>query len=99
MTECSIAPALRKRIPEPKPAVPLESVMHKVACKHCPSAHHAPDPEVLDILTLPHAERLQTAFPCGWNGRRYCRGYCLTMGISDSDLASVKRTATEGATP
>lgn len=60
---------------------------HKVACKNCPSAHFPPDPEVLDIQKWPHPERVKTAFPCGWNGKRYCKGYCDQMGISDADLS------------
>lgn len=62
--------------------------MHKVACKNCPSAHGHIDPECADILTWPHAKRVETAFPCGWSPVRYCRGYCEQMGIADQDLAS-----------
>jgi hypothetical protein len=68
------------QLPEPEPR------MHAVACQHCPSTHHAPDPQVLDTLKLPFAQRLETCFPCGWNPKRYCRGYCEAMGVSDADL-------------
>lgn len=75
-----------KRIATTKPLPDSEPVRHKVACKNCPSAHFAPDPECLDIQKLPHAERVKTGFPCGWNPKRYCKGYCEQMGIADEDL-------------
>ena len=68
---------------------PVEPRAHKQPCPRCPSAYFPPDPEVQDIMRLPHQERVQTAFPCGWNGIRYCRGYCDQMGITDTDLATL----------
>ena len=75
-----------KRIPEPVMASPAEPRAHKAPCRHCPSAHYPPDPESSDVMTWPHSERVKTAFACGWNGKRYCKGYCDQMGISDADL-------------
>lgn len=61
---------------------------HTAPCANCPSAHFEPDPESQDIKAWPHSERVKTAFPCGWNGKRFCKGYCDQMGISDSDLVA-----------
>ena len=63
---------------------------HRVACKNCPSAHFPPDPECIEISTWPHELKVQTAFPCGWNQKRYCKGYCDQMGISETDLQSLE---------
>jgi hypothetical protein len=76
------ARAVAERLPTP------ELRAHTAPCAKCPSAHYPPDPEALDILAWPPAERVQTAFPCGWNGKRFCKGYCDQMGISDQDLAA-----------
>jgi hypothetical protein len=82
-----------KRIPEPVMQQRAEARAHKVPCRHCPSAHFPPDQESEDILTWPHAERVRAAFPCGWNGKRYCKGYCDQMGVSDADLAELHKEA------
>ena len=74
----------------PERAIP-QPRSHSAPCSHCPSAHHPMDPEAADILTLPHAARVETAFPCGWAPKRYCKGYCDQMGISDEDLRSIHR--------
>lgn len=68
-----------------------KSEMHIKACKHCPSANFPPDEEVLDILKLSHEERVETAFPCGWNGKKYCKGYCDSMGITNDDLVNLQQ--------
>ena len=77
--------ATPKLLPEPVPE------MRPGACQHCPSAHHPPDPECLDILAQPKEIKLETAFPCGWDSHYYCRGYCLRMGITNADLASKRK--------
>ena len=64
--------------------------MHKRPCKHCPSANGATDPECEMIKTLPREQRIQTAFACGWNGKKYCRGYCDSMGITNEDLKKLR---------
>jgi hypothetical protein len=68
--------------------IKCEPVMHKTACKHCPSTHYPLDPEAADILLLPKSERIAHAFPCAWFPQKYCRGNCLQMGITDQDLAA-----------
>lgn len=78
-----------KRIPTPVLRPPPAPRAHKHPCKNCPSAHFPPDPEAIDILALPHAQRVQHAFACGWNGTAYCKGYCDQNGISDEDLVSL----------
>lgn len=77
--------ALKIIAPKPLPQ-PLPK-MRPLACHNCPSTHHPPDPECLDILGQPKEVRLQTAFACAWDRNYYCRGYCLRMGITNSDLA------------
>lgn len=78
---------MKNRIPVPIPHENPQPKAHKVCCAHCPSAPHRPqDPEVQDILKWPKAARIETAFACGWNGKRYCKGYCDTMGITEQDL-------------
>lgn len=84
-----------KHIPEPVPPPQPQPRAHKVACKHCPSAHSPIDQESGDILTWPHGDRVQTAFPCGWNGKRYCKGYCDQMGVSDADLKTLQEQRKE----
>ncbi len=74
-----LRPPLRE--PEPK--------MHTKPCKNCPSAHFPPDPEALAMESWPHEERVKTAFPCGWNGKRYCKGYCDKMGVTNNDLENL----------
>lgn len=86
---------MNKRIPIPTPRMEAEPMRHKVACKNCPSEHFAPDPECLDMMQLSHAERVKTAFPCAWNGKRYCKGYCDRMGISDADLRAAQQSKGE----
>ena len=71
-----------KTLPEPLPE------MRPGVCQHCPSAHYPLDPECLDILAQPKTIKIETAFPCGWDHRYYCRGYCLRMGITNTDLAA-----------
>lgn len=75
------------RIPIPVLPPAPEPKMHKVHCRLCPSQPGAPvDPECEQIATWPHQQRVDTAFPCGWNPKRYCKGYCDSMGISNTDL-------------
>lgn len=63
--------------------------IHGAPCRHCPSAHFNPDPMALDILAMPHEERVGTVFACGWRPEAYCRGYCDLMGITENDLTIV----------
>ena len=81
---------LKLRIPEPKLRPDPEPRAHTAPCKNCPSAHYPPDPESEDIVKWPHELRLQTAFACGWAPKRYCKGYCDQMGISDADLKGLQ---------
>jgi hypothetical protein len=62
--------------------------VHRNPCAHCPSAHHPPDPEALDLLQAPRAEQVQHAFPCGWRPHKLCKGYCDSIGITDRELAA-----------
>lgn len=78
-----------RNIPEPVIPPPPQPVMHKVACKNCPSAHFPIDPESADIRTWKHEDKVDTAFPCGWSPVRYCRGYCEQMGITNDDLSEL----------
>jgi hypothetical protein len=87
---------VRKIIPPPLLGPRAEPRAHDHPCKHCPSAHHPDDPESAEIKTWPHEERLKTAFPCGWNGRRYCKGYCDQMGLSDADLVRLQAMQDRG---
>jgi hypothetical protein len=80
---------LKCKIKFPKKLVDVLPVIHNKPCDLCPSAHNDPDPEVLDILQYSHGERVKTAFPCGWNGRKYCKGYCDSMGITNEDLKTI----------
>lgn len=50
--------------------------IHKVCCTNCPSANYPSDPETEDILTWPREQQKDTVFACGWNQKRYCKGYC-----------------------
>jgi len=68
-------------------AVP-ESVPHVKPCKHC-SSMCGIDPETEDILTWPREQQIETVFPCGWNGIRYCRGYCDKLEITPDELTAV----------
>lgn len=75
------------RIPTPTLPPPPEPKMHKVHCSRCPSQPGMPiDPESAAIAEWPHVQRVGMAFPCGWNGKRYCKGYCDLMGITNKDL-------------
>lgn len=69
---------------------------HTRPCKNCPSAHFPPDPEAECLLQQPHYVRVEHAFACGWNPKRYCRGYCDQNGVSDADLAALRAGADEG---
>ena len=62
---------------------------HTVPCKNCPSANHPPDPEVQDVMTWPREEQVKTAFACGWNQTRFCRGYCDKLEITEQDLINL----------
>lgn len=73
----------------PKPLPVPEMRAYTRPCRHCPSAHHPPDPEAEWIMAQPHAVRVENAFPCGWNGKRFCRGYCDRAGASDAELATL----------
>lgn len=79
-----------------KPSVQVEPVMHLKPCKHCPSAHYPPDPEVEEVLKYSHEEKLKTVFPCGWNGKKYCKGYCDSMGITNEDLIKLHKDTDHG---
>ena len=68
----------------------LEYRAHKRPCTHCPSAYGPGDPESEWVLTLPHDKRVALAFPCGWNGKRFCRGYCDVNGVTDDDLVAAR---------
>ncbi len=72
-------------IPRSEPP-PVPRTMHARPCKHCPSAHHPPDPEALDLEALPFELRVQHVFPCAWNGSALCRGVCDRMGVSAEHL-------------
>ncbi len=76
----------RKRVRVP--FEPLESprVMNARPCKQCPSAHHEPDPEALDLQALPFDERVKHVFACAWNRVALCRGVCDRMGVGQADL-------------
>lgn len=79
----------RFKIPDPPELPKVEPKMHIKPCKNCPSAHFPPDPEVEVILTWSHEDKLKTVFPCGWNGKRYCKGYCDSMGVTNDDLVNL----------
>lgn len=64
---------------------------HNEPCPSCPSAHHPDDPETKDILTWPREEQVKTAFSCGWNNRRYCKGYCDKLNITEQDLINLNK--------
>lgn len=66
--------------PKPKP------MMRARACQHCPSAHYPADPEARTIRSAPKDLRLEHAFICAWDNDFYCRGYCISMGITNDDL-------------
>ena len=68
-----------------------EPRMHTVHCKNCPSAPgQVLDLETKDILAYyPREEQLKTAFACGWNGKRYCKGYCDLLSITNNDLIKI----------
>lgn len=72
-------------IPKPVLPPPPAPEMHTHPCVHCPSVQ-GHDPESADIATWSHADRVETAFPCGWRPNKYCKGYCDQMGISNADL-------------
>lgn len=75
-----------KRIPTPiEPPSPPRTI-HARPCKHCPSAHHPPDPEALDLEALPFELRIRHVFACGWNGSALCRGVCDRMGVGPEHL-------------
>jgi len=68
--------------------------IHAAPCAHCPSARgasagHEHDPEVLDILTWPRQQQLETVFVCAWRPEALCRGYCDTLGVEVADLPVV----------
>jgi hypothetical protein len=62
--------------------------IHAAPCKHCPSAHHEPDPEAQDILNQPFRVQLAYAFPCAWRPSALCKGYCDRSGITEADVAN-----------
>lgn len=67
-----------KKIALPKHSEYLVTEVHERACRNCPSIQGT-DPEVMDILRWPEAERMATIFPCGWRPWKYCKGYFDTM--------------------
>lgn len=64
-------------------------VPHAKPCKHCPSAHGESDPEADDILTWDRKSQVETVFVCGWNGSKYCKGYCDKLDITPEELIDV----------
>lgn len=58
----------------------------KKPCKLCPTAHYPPDEEVQEILKLSHEEQVKTAFACGWNPGKYCKGYCTLINATEKEL-------------
>ena len=73
----------------PLPVVPevRPTTIHKAPCKHCPTAHHPPDPESIDILTTWTREQQREAlFPCGWRPDKLCKGQCDELGFTEADL-------------
>lgn len=77
-----------RQIPQFEKQQQPNPVMRATACKRCPSTHWPADPECADIRVATKDERLATVFPCAWDRDYYCRGYCLYMGISNTDLAT-----------
>lgn len=70
--------------PRTLPATPR--AIHERPCQHCPSAHFPPDPEALDLESLPFEQRIRHVFPCAWNGSALCRGVCDRMGVGPEHL-------------
>jgi hypothetical protein len=62
--------------------------IHAHPCKHCPSAHHEPDPESLDYLAAPRAEQIDSVFVCAWRPDKQCKGYCDFLGVNEAELVA-----------
>lgn len=60
--------------------------IHQAPCVHCPSAHHPPDPESLDIAALPKEDRIRHVFRCAWRHDALCKGACDQLGVTEADL-------------
>lgn len=63
--------------------------IHKVCCTNCPSANYPSDPETEDILTWPREQQKETVFACGWNQKRYCKGYCDVLKITEQEIIEI----------
>lgn len=62
----------------------------KEPCPNCPSAHHEPDPEALQIERwYKNGEvGLEVAiFPCAWRPQKYCKGVCDKMGVVEKQIS------------
>ena len=82
------------KIPTPKYKFDTQPRAHSVPCKNCPSANFGDDPETADIKTWPREEQVKTAFPCGWNPKRFCKGYCDSLKITEVDLQQIVKERT-----
>lgn len=71
------------------------TTIHKAPCKHCPSAHHPPDPESLDIMTWPREQQREALFACGWRPDKLCKGQCDELGFTEEDLMKGNRPTLE----
>lgn len=69
------------------------SLIHRAPCQHCPSAHHPPDPELLDCRAYPKEIRVaHHLFVCAWRPTKVCKGLCDFLGVTEAD---VRRQANE----
>jgi hypothetical protein len=76
------------RIVAPRDPGPRPTEIHAEPCEHCPSAHHPPDPEALDMRAWPRHLQVAAAFPCAWRPTKLCKGYCDSIGMTDADAES-----------
>lgn len=67
-------------------AARLPVAIHESPCRHCPSAHHPPDPESMDLAATRRRNQVLHAFRCGWRPDRLCAGYCEQMGMTEEEL-------------
>lgn len=59
--------------------------IHKAPCRHCPSAHHPPDPLAMDLEAAWRRGEVtaqELVFECGWRPGRLCRGICDRLGVT-----------------
>lgn len=81
---------MNKRVIIPTRTKETQPIAHKVPCKNCPSAHYPNDPETQEIIDKwPRDEQVKSAFACGWNQVRFCRGYCDKLSITTQDLITL----------